>query len=376
MDARKLKTIFIAGLAGLATTGFAQVPDLLNALDSGGRAMGMGGSTRVTDATTQSALDNPAGLAYITERSAAANLRNLPNSENVASGQFGDRTNNTELKTGKMSVSHVGYATKFGGGTLGVSYTVGGYVNNRTVGNNLTDGPLTVRNLDETTKAQTDFFTLSYGKRQGSMNYGIGIVVANQYVRFAQSFQLFDASNTQVGSTSTDASGNALGVGVVAGVQGQLSGGVDWGLSVRTPIDLGGNATTSSIYDKIPGKASLGFAGVMNGMSAGEDYLLWAMQADYYFGGDGSAAIPRKNVAAFAGGIEYNMHRFNARIPIRLGYQHIPSGGANFGDRSAFTFGIGYRPNNADYTIDLSFAKPTDGNKFDLALGITFKPSK
>jgi len=59
-------------------------------------------------------------------------------------------------------------------------------------------------------------------------------------------------------------------------------------------------------------------------------------------------------------------------VPIRLGYNFVPGGGAGYGDRNAVTFGLGYRPNKDDYTIDLNFASPQHGG-FDLGLTLSYK---
>lgn len=375
MNARKqlgLITLLIV-VPGIAS---AQVPDLLNALDAGGRAMGVGGASRATDSTTQSALDNPAGLAFIGEPTASISFRNLPKTNVAASGNFNDRTSSTDETGGRTALSHVGYATPYAGGTLGFSYTIGGHVDAHTTGVNLPNNALFVRNLEETMRGQTDFFTVSYGKQQGALNVGIGLVVANQYTKFSQSYLLFDGGNNQVGSSNTTASDNGMGVGIVAGVQGYM--GADsrtaWGFSVRTPIDLNGNGETSSIYDKIPGKASLGVGGQLSQFSRGDDFLVWLAQVDYYFGGDEDVLFSRKNYATYGLGFEYNMHRYNARIPIRLGLSILPSGGNGFDSRDAFTFGLGYRPNGQPYSIDLNFARAFESGKMDIGLGITFKP--
>lgn len=374
MNARKhigliLLTFVVPGIAS------AQVPDLLNALDAGGRAMGVGGASRATDSTTQSALDNPAGLAFISEPTASISFRNLPKSTTLASGNFNDRTNSTDETSGRIALSHVGYATPFAGGTLGVSYTIGGHMDAVTTGNNLPNNTLSVRNLEENMRAQTDFFTLSFGRQQGGLNVGIGLVVANQYVKYSQSYLLFDG-NTQVGSSNISASDNGIGVGIVAGVQGYMGAdnGTAWGISVRTPIDLNGNTETSGIYDKIPGKASFGIGGQLNRFSRGEDFLVWLAQIDYYFGGDEDLLFSRKNYATYGFGFEYNMHRYNARIPVRLGLSILPSGGNGFDSRDALTFGLGYRPIGKPYSIDLNFARAFESGKMDIGLGITFKP--
>ncbi|ARU40863.1 hypothetical protein CCB80_06775 [Armatimonadetes bacterium Uphvl-Ar1] len=369
-----LIAIALTSLSGIAS---AQVPDLLNALDTGGRAMGLGGATRVTDATTQSALDNPAGLAYITAPTASITFRNLPKSSTIASGEFNDRTTDFSERSGRTALAHAGYAFPFRGGTLAVSYTVAGHLDNVTTGNQLSNGALTVNGLVEESRAQTDFFTVAYGRPAGAgMNIGIGVIIANQYTKFTQNYTLFNGNNP-VGNTAISGSSNGLGLGFVAGVQGTLDaeGSSQYGISIRTPINLNNNAETSSVYDVIPGKASLGFAGQLQGVGKGRDYMIWATQFDYYFGGEGGARFSRDNTFAYGLGIEYNLHRFDARIPIRLGFQGVPAGGDGFSSRNALTFGLGYNPSGKPYYFDLNFARSLDTGKFDIGLGFTYKPA-
>jgi len=360
----------------VVATGNAQIPDLVNALDAGGRAMGIGGGTYVTDGNTLSSAYNPAGLAYLTTPTFGVSFRNLPTSETLISGNFQDPEFSSDPSLGKFALTHVGYAFPALGGTVGVAYTVAGFIRDTTVGDNLPNGGLTVRNYSETTRAQTDLFTLSYGRKMGTMNWGAGVVIASQYVAGTENYLLFNGG-AQVGANSSSASGNSTGVGVILGLQGAPSENpnTSWGISVRTPIDLTNNSETSSYYDRIPGRVSVGFATRANGGN-GADFLVYGAQADYYFGGQENKVIPRKNHLAFGGGIEYNMHRFNGRIPIRLGFSAIPSGGDGFQARNAFTFGLGYRPNNSPLTIDLNIAKPTGKGPFDMAFGVTYRTSK
>ena len=373
MTARKpiAAALLLTAITGVAQ---AQVPDLLTALDTGGRAMGIGGATRVTDANTQSILDNPAGLAFITAPTTGINFRNLPRSSTLASGDFNDRDTSFVEASGRTALTHAGYAFPFRGGTLGFSYTVGGALNNTTVGNNLTNGTLTVGNLNETTRAQTDFFTVGYGRTAGSgMNIGIGVIIANQYTRFAQNYVLLNG-NTPVGNTDIDSSSNGFGVGAVVGVQGFLDEDTQYGLSVRTPINITNNATTAAIYDVIPGKASFGAAGRLKGIGTDQEFMVWAAQVDYYFGGKGTSLLSRKNTLAYGLGLEYNFLRFNARIPFRIGFQGVPAGGNGFSSRDALTFGLGYRPIGQPYYFDLNFARSMKTGKFDIGLGIVYKP--
>src|SRR3954467_8754289 len=89
MSARRLSFV-ILGAATLATPTLAQVPDLLNALDAGGRAMGMGGALYPTSSDTFSSYYNPAGLGYVSKGTVGVAFRNMPKSRTTASGDFND----------------------------------------------------------------------------------------------------------------------------------------------------------------------------------------------------------------------------------------------------------------------------------------------
>lgn len=353
---------------------WAQIPDLLNALDAGGRAMGAAGATTVTDANTLSATHNPAGLAYIKGTTLAMAVRNLPESSSRLSGSFADPVEDTETFVGARRLSHVGFATPVHGGTLGVSYTVGGYIREDRLAANLTNGLTNVRNYTELLQSQVDFFTVAYGRQAGNANYGLGIVVANRYLKNRLRYDIFDAGNNNVGTVNTDVAGSSNGVGAILGAQfaGKEGSNTMVGVSLRTPIKLNGGV--KGFFDTIPGRASLGVAQRNSGR--GSDFLVYGLQADWYFGGDKGGIVPRKDVVALAGGVEYNLHRWNARFPIRAGYQAIPSGGDGFGNRNAFTFGLGYRPSDQDFGLDLNFAVPGGGGRLDTGLAITYRVGK
>lgn len=341
--------------------------------------MALGGGSSVTDSDTRSALNNPSTLAFLREPVFSFDIRNLPTSDVTVTGSFVNRTNSTDASLGRNELTHIGYAAPMKRGTFGISYTVTGYVNNTTTGDNLTNGSLTVRGLQEITEAKTSLFTLSYGQPGSRTNFGYGLVVANQYVNGSQRYSLVDSGNTNVGTVNSSASGTSYGVGAVLGVQSVPKGDENytWGASVRTPISLSGNSGTKDYLSRIPGKFSLGAAG-RHDMSGKEDFVAWALGTDYYFGGDSNGIIDRKSVWGFGGGLEYNMFRFNARIPLRIGYALVPSGGTGFSDRNTLTFGIGYRPNNEPYSVDLSVAKITGNGSgpYDIALGVTYRPGK
>ncbi|MEX2244106.1 MAG: hypothetical protein WD716_09710 [Fimbriimonadaceae bacterium] len=371
MNARKLTLSSTFALA-LCAGAYAQIPDLLNALDAGGRAMGLGGATYVTDSNTFSALSNPAGLGYVTRGMYGIAYRNLPESRTVISGNFNDPDFATEFDQGAFGMTHLGYAFPMGRGAVGVTYTRSGFIRDERSGDGLPDGPLTVRFYEEVFRSQTDMFTLSYGTNSGgSTNYGVGLVIANQYVLNRQDYQLFDGNNP-VGSVSADNTGTGLGFGIVAGVilSPGNSSNMSVGISAQSPIDLSGNDETSGYYDRIPGRLSAGIAARSDGRNG--EYTIYGAQATWFFGGETDAVFSRDSYAMFGGGLEYSMNRWNARIPIRIGYTVVPSGGTGFIDRDAFTFGLGYRPNGSDFSLDLSFARPSDGNSLDMALSITY----
>lgn len=368
MNARKLFSLI--GLT-LASGSFAQIPDLMTALDAGGRAMGLGGATYVTDSNTFSALANPAGLGYITDAQYGVAYRNLPQSRSVVTGDFNDPDFSTELESGGFGMSHVGYAFPMGRGALGVTYTRSGFFRDERSGSGLSDGSLTVMNYEEVFRSQTDMFTISYGATSGggTSNYGLGIVIANQYVLNRQDYDLFNGS-TQVGTVSADNSGTGLGFGVVAGMMMSMGGKSSIGISAQSPIELSGNDETSAYYDRIPGRLSAGFA-TRSDRNNGE-YTLFGVQASHYFGGESSAIFPRENYTVWNAGFEHAFSRWNARIPLRFGYTVVPAGGDGFRSRDAFTFGLGYRPVGSEFGIDLSMAKPVNGGALDVALSVNY----
>jgi hypothetical protein len=369
-----MRTGSAALAASFAVCSPAQIPDLLNALDAGGRAMGTGGATSVTDANTLSTYHNPAGLAYVGSSTFSVAMRTLPESSSRLTGSFTDPNFETDEFVGARRLTHFGVAMPMRGGTLGLSYTMGGYIREDRLAGNLTNGLTNVRNYVELLQAQVDYFTVAYGRRAGSANLGVGVVLANRYLKNTQRYGIFDASNNNIGNVNVDVAGSSNGVGLIAGAQFSSPNNPNTvvGASVRTPIKLNGGVR--GYFDTLPGRASLGVAQRTQGRR--EDFLVFGAQADWYSGGDKGGIIPRKDVLALGAGFEYNYHRWNSRFPIRLGYQSVPSGGAGFGSRDALSFGFGYRPGDQDFGIDLSFAAPSGGGRLDTGLSITYKVSK
>lgn len=378
MKARKL--IVFAVLSSAAQRAFAQIPDLLNSLDAGSRAMGMGGSISASSADTTSALSNPAGLAYVRRRSFSIAIRNLPGSKTTASNNFRNPILDTKSEVGGYTLSHLGYAMPFGGGTLGLSYTVGGYIHDekRGSGDLPIDAITSVRDYRELITAKTSYFAASYGvaRADQTVAFGLGLVFASQYVRNEQSYSIVTNGGNPVANPPLNLSGHGSGVGIVAGVQyiPRNNRNLSIGLSGRTPIDLGSNGATAAYYDKIPGKLSASAAYRYNGFGGGNDYLLFGVQADVFFHNDRRQSLQRKRVVNVGAGWEYGLLRGNTRIPIRVGVQLNPKAGEGFKDRSALTFGFGYRPLNAPYSIDLNFASA--GGGLDSAVQFNYRFGK
>lgn len=334
--------------------------------------MGLGGGTYVTDANTYSINANPAGLGYIREPQFEVGFRNMPQSRNVVSGDFSDPDFDTKYVSGGYGHSHVGYAFPMGRGTFGVSFTRSGFIRDERSGTGLADGALTVRDYTELLSSKTDLFTFSYGvgSQDGTSNYGFGIVVANQYVRNVQDYDLFDG-NTLVGSVSVDNSGTGIGLGVVAGllVTPSSNPNTSFGISAQSPISISGNSETQAYYDRIPGRLTAGLASRIDQENG--NYTLYGAQLSWFFGGQSNKILARDNYAIFGGGVEFGMRRWGGLVPLRFGFVSAQSGGAGFIDRNSFTLGLGYRPDGSSSSYNLSLAKPVDGTAFDIAFSVT-----
>lgn len=379
MDARKLSSTTLGVVLG--TCGFAQVPDLVNALDAGGRAMGMGGSIYTAGADTFSSYNNPAGLGYISDTTVGLAARNLPESDTTVSGDFRTPQTDSTFGAGPRAITHVGVAYPFkrGGGrtsgTVGLAYTTGGYIRDFRSGTDLRDGSLTYRDYVELNRVKSDFFTLSYGAASTNFSWGVGVVVTATTVENRQFYNIFDADNNNRGFVDTDNRDSANGIGGIVGFQYVPSGGnFSLGVSYRSPIDLNSNESTEGYYDRIPGRLSGGVAIRSGGLRGGRDFIIFGLQADGYIQGKQDSVLTRKDQWVFGGGLEYNWLYGNTLIPLRFGINLVQNGGdGTFRDRNTFTFGIGYRPLGSSFGIDLNFASPGEGGGMDMGLGLTFR---
>lgn len=356
----------------------AQIPDMLSSFDAGGRALGMGSSIGASGADTFSALNNPAGLAYVENRQFSIGIRNFPQSGTSVNSSFVNPVLDTKGEVGPYGFSHLGVVLPLKRGTVGFSYTVGGYIRDAKTGNGnlIVNANTSVQGYTELIKAKTDYYTVSYGWSNSDQSFalGAGLVVATQYILNRQSYNLVSGGQT-IPNPPVNVSGQGTGIGAVLGAQfiPKGSSNVSIGVSVRTPIDLTGNSKTAAYYDKIPGKISAGFAVRRDGARAG-DYIVYSAQADASFRNYRSQSLQRKRTVNFGAGVEYSLTRGTARIPIRLGFSVVPKAGDPFKDRNALTFGVGYRPFNSNMSIDLNFASTgTGGLDSSLLLNYRFR---
>jgi hypothetical protein len=308
-------------------------------------------------------------LGYVSESAVGIVARNLPRSSTTASGDFNSPTLETTGKSGNREITHFGFNIPFAKGALGLTYTVGGFIDDFRTGN-VTIGGDPVSNYAERIRAKTEFFTLAYGtsSRDQSFSWGAGV----QFVQAALADQLAGTVNNVPLSGTDLATTNGL-AGII-GVQFNPKGGkMSWGLSYRSEVNLSDNDSTTFLMDKIPARLMGGVAFRQDGLRGGKDFLVYGAELSHFFASqNGSQNFSRKEQTTAGFGFEYNHERGGARIPLRVGFNFVPGAGPGFGDRNAITFGIGYRPANERFSIDLNLARPQHGG-FDLGLSLNYK---
>ncbi|MBI1334372.1 MAG: hypothetical protein JST12_01790 [Armatimonadetes bacterium] len=366
------------GTLGLSAAGFAQIPDLLNTIDAGSRSMGAGSAFGVTSADTQSILNNPAGIGFLSSKTFGIAYRNMPKSTTQIFGDIANPTYSSTGQSGKTQLAHFGYAFPLKkGGTFGFSYQVTGYLDDFRSGTNVTIGGFSGATYDEAVKAKTAMYTLAIGRTNGAgdKSFGWGLTIANLDLRDRQLG--FVPGNPQTVLIDADNSASTWGVGLVAGFQSIPANrpNTTIGGSIRTPIKMSSNTFANGVYDVLPGQASFGMATRKDRLRGKDDYLILGGQASYYFGGSGTGLFDRNNQFVFGLGAEYNIVRDSATIPIRVGLSSIASGGSQFGDRNAFTFGFGYRPKAQPWSVDLNYGKPNGGGS-DFAFAFNYRVEK
>ncbi|MBS1718108.1 MAG: hypothetical protein JSS72_10310 [Armatimonadetes bacterium] len=362
-----------------------QVPDLLNALDTSGPSKGAGGAFAATQTGTHAPYNNPAALGFTDKKLFGFDYGNLPRSFTNVSGVFDSPTMSTNGKIGDKTITHVGFVFPLGKpernqGNFGFTYTVGGYINDIESGSGLTSGGLTVNNFGQLLKSKTDFLTLAYGKSSsdGTFSWGLGVNYVLQTTQVDRAGE-FDDSNGNKVSNVTDPAIDDHGTGwngVIGVLFNPKNSNASIGLSYRSETSLKGGKDFSGAYSKIPARFLGGITVRTDAVRKSDDYLVYGLQVEYFAKGAASPYFDRSqtqtNVSA---GFEYNLSKFGGRIPVRLGYRGVQAGGVGFQSRNSITYGLGYRPNDSKFALDLNFASPQGGG-FDLTLGATFQLDK
>ncbi|MEQ1820936.1 MAG: hypothetical protein ABL949_00310 [Fimbriimonadaceae bacterium] len=377
MTKRSTLMITAMGACLAPTAAHAQIPDLVSAFDAGGRAMGMGGATNQTGSETLSAYYNPAGLGYLNRNTVGLSFRNKPQSKTVVTGDIaptGTQFLSSQSEPGPTGLGHAGIAIPLrngrGGnnGVIAVSLTAGGQLRDeRTAGSGLTENGLGAANYRQLIKSDTEFINVSYGRAtgDGSFSWGLGLVYAiNRQI-----------NQKSAPSGVTDFDAQATGIGGQVGVVFTPKDNPDLSVSAsyRTPIKLKSGGASPLIFEEVPGRLAAGVAIRRNGFRGARDYMVLGVDVTHFFDGKDATVIDRDPQTVFGLGVEYNYSMGTARIPVRLGYNAVPAGGRDFGRRNAFTFGLGYRPNKADWGVDLNWAKVNGGgNDFGISLSYKF----
>lgn len=351
----------------------AQVPDLVAAFDAGGRAMGMAGVTYQTGSDTLSSYNNPAGLGYINKRTIGVVFRNFPESDTIVTGDIAPTGTSFLTSTGQAGptgLGHVGVAIPFQGGrggTVGLSLTAAGQLrDSRIAGPGLTENGLDASAFRQLLKSRTDFVNLSYGKstNDGTFSWGVGLVYAinrQMNIRTAPS-----------GTTAFDSQATGVGAQIGVTVTPKENPDLSIAASYRTAIKLNSGGSTPLIYDEVPARLAGGIAIRRDGFRGSRDFMLLGLEVQHFFDAGDAQFIDRDPQTVFGVGAEYNYSFGKGRIPIRMGFNFVPSGGTGFARRNTFTFGLGYRPNNSAWGIDLNWARPQGGGS-DFAIGLSYQ---
>lgn len=286
------RTTALAFIAAAGVGAKAQIADLMNAFEMGGRAMGMGGALYSNSTDASASYWNPAGLGYIQRPIAEIDFRNRPSTDTTLTGNYPDPTRNGKATYGDNSITFagIGYPLK-NGGVIGLSYALGGYIRENAIGHNLhsgEDGNDTVADpQQEFLKVVTEFLTLAYGTPgRGGLSFGAGVVFAKQNIANAFLQVILDhEGGTEIGRTQTDTSESGTGIGGIVGIQYTPPGreNISLGVSYRTQISLSGLKEAEPFAKEIPARLQGGLVFRQDGLRGGRDYLVGGVDVAYFF---------------------------------------------------------------------------------------------
>lgn len=370
----RMRLALIAPLVLVGAQAASQVPDLFDAFEMGGRSLGMGGGMYSNAADPSASYWNPANLSLIGEGQVELDFRNLPTSVTSLSGRLDDPEESGSGSFGSYSITFGGFALPIGTrGTLGVSYAKGGFFNERRVGTRLEGDGIFV-DIDDVLRVTNEFFTVAWGlPTRGQTNIGVGVVVARQHI-MSDTFRRIDDGQETTIIDDPAVTDEGIGVGGIVGVQITPPGNpnVSIGISYRTPIQVDMDKL-GAISDEIPGRLQAGIVWRRDGLRGGRDYLIGGVDGAWYFEANRGkpGGLKRDGHAAAGVGIEYNWAHGFGYLPVRIGFRVVQDAGEGFSSRSAFTFGVGYRPSEADYWLDLNIAAVSGQSSPDVSVSMT-----
>ncbi|GIV01570.1 MAG: hypothetical protein KatS3mg015_0400 [Fimbriimonadales bacterium] len=376
----RMRKIVVGAAMAAAVSASAQVPDLFDAFEMGGRSLGMGGGMYSNAADPSASYWNPANLSLIGEAQFELNFRNLPATETRLSGRVDDPERDTNARFGGSSITFGGIVLPIGTrGTLGVSYARGGFYHDREFGIQLDGGDGVNVDINDLLRVDNEFLTVAWGlPSRGRTNIGVGVVLARQHI-LSDTFRRIDDGQETTVIDDPPVSDDGFGVGGIVGFQftPPNNPNVSFGISYRTPIRVNMDKL-DAISNEIPGRLQAGFVWRRDGLRGGRDYLIGGVDGAWYFEANRNkpSGLKRDGHAAAGVGIEYNWAQSFGYVPIRLGFRAVQDAGDGFASRSAFTFGVGYRPFDANYWIDLNLAAVSGQSSPDLAISITSRIGK
>lgn len=340
--------------------------------------MGMAGALNGTEPSTMSTFYNPASLGFIRSCETGVSFRNLPGSTTSVSGSNASPVYSTRSNGGGFALSHIGFAVpasdfiKNGKGTFGVSYTIGGYIDDVTTGpaSGFSYNGLNVQNYQLQREARADYISLGYGvaNRAQTMSLGLGLTYVDQEIQYNQSGS--DSTGTFT-PTSIDYTGH--GVGALIGAQWIPASAPNFsvGTSLRSPIAMS-ESGYGDIYSRIPARFLLASSYRKDSLGGSDNFLLLGAQFQYFFDGAESLAFDRSAQTVLGLGAEYDYAVSSFRIPVRLGYDFVSAGGVGFETANAFTYGFGIRPVDDRFSIDFNWASPVHGG-MDFGMNATYR---
>jgi len=377
------------GLVGVGV--YAQkAGNTLYSLGIAGRGYGMGGAFVAIADDVSAAAWNPAGLAYLTRPELQIAMRTMPSYSTTQSGNAVNPTERTTGDAGSQQVSFFGVALPLGkggggilkNGTLGIAFWRGGFYENNTLGTFLTSGDpdsdLAINPRIINLRTQVNYYTLAFGwQLNPKLKAGVGLVYGEQKFDYLKNETIVDPNTDEIiGTTESAVNENGTGFGVQLGVIGKIGDKGNFGITYLSEIELGSFDDASTFASKIPARLSAGASYILREVKrgSGSDYLLGAIQFDHFFAANEGLTAATNDYTNFGAGLSYNLSYRGLILPLRVGFHNYQSGGnALFSNEQVFTFGIGVRPGDQRYSIDIDFGSSNRHKGLDFSLSVGYQ---